>query len=137
MAVEVDLRRAQDWLVPYTETKSKDIKGGGRRALLVPWTYVNSASSGTRVKLNPGHPSEQDKLDYILAAPMRNQECESKAIKKLLDTRSQEMANVRKETEEVKETLQEICETIRGVIKEFKKMDKTIEKWELWQQEDG
>jgi len=66
---------------------------------------------------------------------MRNQESENKAIRKLLETHSLEMINVRKEAKDVKEKQKGIGETIRNVNQESRQMEQTIGNWESWQQE--
>jgi hypothetical protein len=65
---------------------------------------------------------------------MRNQECENKAIRKLLETHSLEMINVRKEAKDVEEKQKGIGETIRYVTQESRQMEQTTGKWESWQQ---
>jgi len=86
------------------------------------------------VEIDPDLPSKQDKLDQILAC-MRNQEGENKAIRKLLETHSLEMINVRKEAKDVKEKQKGIGETIRDVIQESRQMEQRIGNCESWQQQ--
>jgi hypothetical protein len=77
------------------------------------------------VEIDPDFPRKQDKLEQILAC-MRNQECENKAIRKLLETHSLEMINVRNEAKDVKEKQKGIGETIRYVTQESRHMEQTI-----------
>jgi uncharacterized protein (DUF3084 family) len=86
------------------------------------------------VEIEPDLPRKQDKLDQILAC-MRNQESENKAIRKLLETHSLEMINVRKEAKEVKEKQKWIGETIRDVTQGSRQMEQTIGNCESWRQE--
>lgn len=66
--------------------------------------------------------SEQDELDQIRAR-MRNQECVSKAMQNLLETRKQQMNNVREETKDVKEKIEEFGDTVSGMTEEFSQME--------------
>lgn len=66
---------------------------------------------------------------------MRNQVCENKAIRKLLETYRFEMIKVRKEAKDVKEKQKGIGETIRDVTQESREMEQTIGNLECWQQE--
>jgi hypothetical protein len=139
MGVEPELYRARMGSFPARKPKvraSQEEEEGGEGACWFPGLILMVILVIGGVELNSDPPSEQDKLDQILAH-MRNQECERKAIQKCLETHSQEMTNVIKETKEVKEKLEEISETIRGVIKGFRQMEQTREKWESWQQETG
>lgn len=105
----------------------------GRRCLLAPWAYIK-ATGGRTGGDRPRPTSKQDKLDRILAC-MRNQQCENKAIRKLLETHSLEMINARKEAKDVKEKQKGVGETIRDVTQGSRQMEQTIGNWESWQQE--
>ena len=118
MDVGLEIIQGQNRLVPSKETKRDGITGDRFvMDLLVPWACIISATGDRgmgRVGAKPRPFTEQVTLDQILSR-MRNHECESKAIQKLLETHGQERTNVRKETKDFKGKLEEITETISGV----------------------
>jgi transposase-like protein len=63
---------------------------------------------------------------------MRNQKCESKNLLKLLKNNSKKMYGKKQKHQR---QLEENGETKRSLIKEFRQMKHTTEKWESWQQE--
>ena len=83
----------------------------------VCWSYSSSATCDGGMQSYP-----RGMILNLILAQVRNQEWESKAIQKLLETHNQKMIKVRKETKE------EIGETTRGLIKEFRQVKQTIEK---------
>jgi hypothetical protein len=134
MGVGLEIIQGQNWLFRSKETKRDGITGDRVvRGMLVPWDFIDSATGERRAGVKPRPLSEQVTLDQILSH-MRNQECENKAIKKLLETHSQDMTKVRKETKDFKEKV-EITEPISGVIKDVRCMEQALEKWDSWQQE--
>ena len=94
--------QCQNWFFPGKENECDIITGTDREGACWFLGLILKLLVVGRVEIDLDIPSKQDKLDQILAC-MRNQESENKAIRKLLETHSLEMINVKKEAKDVKE----------------------------------
>jgi hypothetical protein len=82
------------------------------------------------VEVNPGPPTEQGKIDKILAY-VRNQEKESKIIKQMVELHKQEMAEMKKSTDALGQKLDRVSEIVGEIMTDY---GQTIKEWEGYQQ---
>jgi hypothetical protein len=79
--------------------------------------------------LSADPPVEQEKIDQIIIH-MRNQEKGSKAIKNLLDTQNEEMAEMKKGNNVSSLKFEKLTEVIDKVISDYKEIKQSVRLWE-------
>jgi hypothetical protein len=85
------------------------------------------------VELNPGPTVEEEKVDQILTH-VRNQERESKVIKKLLETHNHESGEIKNGNKELVVKFEKLSEAINNVMADYKQIEHAVKKWEGKQQ---